>query len=126
MILFYIIYKNNSNSKNNSKKQKQKMESNNKQFEFIQCEFTRNALKDAHQAITRCELWEWLASYEPEPNKGFMYSTPTPEMTRINSAIYETPSGSSHSGASYGMIMRAMHYIAKNGYDAYKTLCANS
>jgi hypothetical protein len=105
----------------NKIKAKNKMTSTHN-FDFIQESDERNMYLDAHKSITRCELWDWLKTYTPDPNKGFMYSTPPPEMQRINEAIDSTPSGPNHSGASYGHTMRVMQYIAKNGYDSYKNL----
>ena len=105
----------------NKIKAKNKMTSTHN-FDFIQESDERNMYLDAHKSITRCELWDWLKTYNPDPNKGFMYSTPPPEMQRINEAIDSTPSGPNHSGASYGHTMRVMQYIAKNGYDSYKDL----
>jgi hypothetical protein len=85
------------------------------QFEFVECEMTRDMLRDGYSAVSRCELWDWLKTYEPEEGKGFMYSKPTPEMERINSEIT-----TDHSGSTYGFVMRRMQYIAKHGYDGFK------
>jgi hypothetical protein len=65
-------------------------------------------LADADNAITECDLWEWLKNYEPEGGKGFMFSQ-HPNLTRINTAMKY----GGHSGASYGWTMRTMEQIAK-------------
>lgn len=61
--------------------------------------------------------WEFLRTYEPPQDKGFMFTLPTGKMLDINAAIENRYPG--HSGASYGCTMRALQYIAKVGWDAY-------
>ena len=89
------------------------------EFEFVRDQSTRDFLKSAHKAISLCELWNWLRIYEPEPNKGFMWSK-TPELDRLNQQMWKDPVNCYHSGSSYGATMREMEYIAKNGYENYK------
>jgi hypothetical protein len=88
-------------------------------FEFID-QGSRPYLENAHWAITQCELWDWLRTYSPPDGKGFMFST-TAEMDRIVKKMYEEDIANGHSGASYACTMRVMEYIAKNGYERYKT-----
>lgn len=88
----------------------------NGEFEFVKSNFKREFLKSAHKAISTCELWEWLRMYIPPENKGFMWSS-TPELDQINNELWKDPINENHSGSSYGMVMRSMEYIAKNGYD---------
>ena len=77
----------------------------------------RELLTDAHQAITACDLWDWLKTYTPE--KGFMFSN-HPNLDRINAAMKYT----GHSGTSYGWTMRTMENIAKLGWnDALNPPC---
>lgn len=71
---------------------------------------------DAHQAISRCELWDWLSRFDPGEG-GFMYGRKTSQLTRIDEIIHSGPIG--HSGSSYGITMRNMQYIAKHGYDKF-------
>ena len=72
-------------------------------------------LSDAYKAITLCELWDYMKSYSPPEEQGFMFSQPSPEIARINQAMkYD-----GHSGSSYGYTMRVMEFIAKNGWNAY-------
>jgi len=88
-------------------------------FEFID-EGSRLYLVNAHWAISQCELWDWVRTYSPSDRKGFMFSI-TPEMQRINKKMYEQDIAGGHSGSSYGGTMRTMEFIAKNGYEMYKT-----
>lgn len=72
-------------------------------------------LQDADDAITQCDLWNWIRDYNPEDGKGFMFSE-HPNLDRINNAMkYD-----GHSGSSYGWTMRQMEYIAKHGWDLFE------
>jgi hypothetical protein len=92
----------------------------NGEFEFVANKDYQALYKNMHGAITSTELWDWLRNFEPEKEKGFMFSD-TPELDRIQRKMAEDPVSGNHSGASYGTMMRSMHYIAKNGYDKFKT-----
>ena len=87
-------------------------------FEFIKDTNTRELYKNAHWAITQTKLWDWLANYKVDKSNGFMFSE-SPELNIIISKMREQPEiTDSHSGSSYGITMRIMHYIAINGYDS--------
>lgn len=88
-------------------------------FEFAD-NWSRPYYKSAHQAISRCELWNWLQTYKPEEGRGFMFATNVPELDRLNEEMEKDPVNGGHSGASYGCTMRSMEFIAKNGYQAFK------
>lgn len=68
--------------------------------------------KNAYDAITDENLWDFFKTYEP-PN-GFMFSD-APELRRLDARL--EPMG--HSGASYGLSLRAMQYIAKRGWGEF-------
>ena len=87
-------------------------------FEFVKDEQYRNFLQSAHNAIIICELWEWFQTYSPDPNRGFLLSK-TPELDKLNEQMHKDPYNGNHSGSSYGIIMRDMECIAKNGYDLF-------
>jgi len=76
-------------------------------------------LVNAHWAVTECELWDWLRTYEPPSDKGFTFST-GPERKRIDEKMREQAISGGHSGLSYGYTMRVMYCIAKEGYEKYK------
>jgi hypothetical protein len=88
-------------------------------FDFINDQNLKDFLKSTHKTISLCELWNWLRTYQPPANKGFMWGS-TAELDRINTELWKDPINATHSGASYGFIMRQMEYIAKNGYEKYK------
>jgi len=92
----------------------------NGQFEFVTNSCNRALYKNMHHAISQTELWEWMQCFEPEEGKGFMFSS-APELDRIQAKMAEDPVSGNHSGSSYGSMMRSMQYIAKNGYDKFKT-----
>ena len=96
----------------------------NGEFDFIQDISHRELLKSAYKAISICELWNWMRIYEPSPDKGFM-SSKSLELDRLNQQMWKDPINNSHSGSSYGLIMREMEYIAKNGYNKYKNRYSN-
>jgi hypothetical protein len=89
----------------------------NGQFEFIRDSSDQALYKNMHDAISQTELWDWMSTYSPP--EGFMNSD-APEVTRINAKMFEDTISQNHSGASYGCMMRAMEFIAKNGYQAFK------
>jgi hypothetical protein len=84
-------------------------------FETVYTTFETPMLQDAYQAITACDLWEWMRTYAPEDGRGFMFGN-HPNQEKINEKMTYT----GHSGASYGWTMRAMEDIAKNGWDSHK------
>jgi hypothetical protein len=49
-----------------------------------------------------------------------MFTQGVPELERLNEELFKDPVSSGHSGASYGITMRNMEYIAKNGYEIFK------
>jgi hypothetical protein len=90
------------------------------EFEFTD-EWSRPYFQSAHQAISRCELWNWLRKFEPEQDKGFMFTSDVPQLDRLREELEKDPVNGGHSGSSYAITMRNMEYIAKNGYNAFKT-----
>ncbi len=95
------------------------------EFEFAS-DFSRPYFQSAHKAITRCELWNWLQKYEPEEDKGFMFTRDVPELDRLNKEMQKDPVNGGHSGSSYAITMRNMEFIAKNGYEEFKNNCIKS
>jgi hypothetical protein len=86
-------------------------------FEFIKNKNEKELYINAWNAITKNELWVWLGTYEPE--NGFIWAS-HPNLDKINNEIHSSPIGQSHSGLSYGLTMRTMQNIAKNGYENYR------
>lgn len=89
----------------------------NTQFEFVKDKQTREYLKSAHQAITTCEMWDWMRTYTPDDS--FMWD-PHPNIKIIKTQMFKDEINSYHSGSSYGFIMREMETIARDGLAKYK------
>jgi hypothetical protein len=68
--------------------------------------------KDAYDAVTIAEKWEDLKITYTE---SFMFSPPP----FINSITSNMKMMIHHSGCSFGVTMRAIEYIAKNGWDSF-------
>lgn len=83
----------------------------------------REMIQSGFEAVESVEGgWEFLRTYTPPADQGFMFSLPTGKRLEIDNAISNRYPG--HSGASYGCTMRVLEFIAKQGWDAYakKTL----
>ena len=72
-------------------------------------------LQDAYDAISQCELWDWMRTYTPHPNEGFMFDHHPNLVLILNAMKYRA-----HSGESWAHTMRAMQDIARaGGWEAY-------
>jgi hypothetical protein len=85
----------------------------NGQFEFIDSS-SRIMYTTAHFAISKLELWDYMKM----DTDSYMFSDDQ-EVHRIMSKIQQL-GYDGHSGTSFGCTMRAMQYIAKNGYDKFR------
>lgn len=72
-------------------------------------------LQDAADAITAAEAWEYIRTLETPEGRGFMFSDAA-ELTQIKAHMKKMDQ---HSGASYGVVMRHMEMIAKEGWESY-------
>ena len=73
-------------------------------------------LQDMDDAITECDLWDWLKTFEPKKDEGFML-TDHPNINKITSKMkYE-----GHSGFSFAWCMQNMQLVAKRGWANYRT-----
>ena len=87
-------------------------------FNFVKDLQTRAFLVSAFNAVSECELWPWFKCFDS--SNSFMFST-GPEMTKFQTVLFKDPINNYHSGTSYGCVLREIEYIAKNGYEKYKT-----
>jgi len=87
-------------------------------FSFIKDEASKECLIAAFKAVNEAKGWNYLKTFEPPADRGFMFCEPTPELIRINAAIYKYYDD--HTGSTYAWTMRCMQFIAKNGWDAFK------
>lgn len=77
-------------------------------------DWERTMLEDAYKAVTKAKRWDFLRRTDVPGPKGFMFSE-WPQMKDIDSFMEY----GGHSGATYGMTMREMEFIAKKGWDAF-------
>ena len=68
-------------------------------------------LQSAYDTITRLEAWDFLQSYNPPHETGFMLDT-NPKILKIMNEMSKAYGG--HSGCSMAITMRKMQNIAKN------------
>jgi len=71
-------------------------------------------LQDADDAITKCNLWDWLKEYKTEEGNGFTLGT----HPNLNKIIDSMTFG--HSGSSFAWVMVQMKDIAKRGWAAFE------
>ena len=85
-------------------------------FSFINDTLFRDAHEKTHQAITNLDVWDFIRSFTPDNHGGFMYS----RNSVLEAISAETDRlGAGHSGASFGITMRSMEMIAKEGWQKY-------
>ena len=87
----------------------------NGQFEYISDIHTRRMLINAFQAITITETWDFVA----KDRNSFMLDT-SPEIYRIMNAMDTCQYSPGHSGASFGLTMRHMQYLAEYGEEKHR------
>lgn len=81
-------------------------------------DWERQMVQTGYEAVSAVEGgWEFLKTYEPPADQGFMFSEPTGLRKQIDAEIEKRYGG--HSGASYGMTMRVLERIAKNGWNEW-------
>lgn len=87
-------------------------------FTILYTEEESKMLQIAFDAITKHELWEWLAKFTPHASEGFMF-TSHPNLDTLSKAM----ESSSHSGSSWAWTLRIMQSIARSGsWEAYVKL----
>ena len=83
-------------------------------FSFWDSEWDEKMYKNAYDAVTTENLWDFLKNASPPEDKGFMFWD-APELGRI----YKHMEVMGHSGCSHAITMRTIEYIAKHGWDKY-------
>ena len=71
----------------------------------------KTMILNAYNVITRLEKWEFLKTYKPPENMGFMWD-PNPVIDNIKDEINNSYCG--HSGASIAYVLRIMVWFANN------------
>lgn len=84
------------------------------EFNTIPDEHSRFMLKNAHQAITLTEHWQFMKTFSEQ---SFMFSDSSAVSTIMSKMSQLGYDG--HSGGSFGWTMRQMEFLAKNGKQAF-------
>ncbi len=87
-------------------------------FDFVKDKQNRAFLISCANAVSRCELWKWFNDFDS--SKNFMFSTGQ-EIDLLRVELSKDEININHSGASFGFVLRQIEYIAKHGYNMYKT-----
>lgn len=87
-------------------------------FEFVKDPLWRDALSKTYKAVTLANAWDFMRDFSPDSQTGFLM-TNHPKLTSINNECEKLCIG--HSGTSWALCMRNMEFIAKHGWEAYKT-----
>jgi hypothetical protein len=81
-------------------------------------QWDKEMIRSGFEAVESVEGgWEFLRTYTPPADQGFMFSLPTGKRLDIDNAVSNRYPG--HSGASYGCTMRVLETIAKEGWETY-------
>ena len=83
-------------------------------FDFITDESTRTMMETAYHAVNQLELWDYLRGH----SGSFMFSG-NKNVDRIYEKIEEF-GYEGHSGASFGITLQTIKYIADYGFQAFK------
>lgn len=92
------------------------MASQDKKFNFVTNVMERTVLMDAYDAVNELNLWEYLKENTFE---SFTYYN-GPNQKLHDQLLEKADKSNIHSGASYGITMRNMEKIAKEGFDVWK------
>lgn len=92
----------------------------NGKYEFVNDTYLRTALETIHRIITRRQLWEWLATFDPLPNQGFLNSDDPNIHLILRDLEYDPTNKYIVSGQSFVIVMRIMKMVATRGYVAYR------
>lgn len=84
------------------------------EFNTIADKHNRIMLKNAHQAISLTESWDYMRTFNEQ---SFMFSD-SPVVSTITKKMFELGYGG-HSGCSFAWTMRQMEFLAKNGKQAF-------
>jgi len=91
-------------------------------FSYISDLHTRRLISNGYNAMTVLELNSWMATYQPNENEGFLWST-HPNVKKKGNIMEDLPDPPGHSGSSFAFTMRHLQYIAKNGISEHKKRC---
>lgn len=85
-------------------------------FDFIEDHTFKICLEDAYDAVVEMDLWDYLKNNVFD---SFAYYD-GPDTQLHYELLKKADRRNLHSGASYGITMRNIEQIAKNGFDQWK------
>jgi hypothetical protein len=88
-------------------------------FSFIRDTHTRHLVSNGYTAVKQLELLGWLRNFSPRDNEGLIWSS-HPNIRKIGDKMESLPDAPGHSGSSFAITLRHLHYIAKHGIEEYK------
>ena len=80
--------------------------------------FMKRDLIELKKTIDVLELWPWFGEVSPPDSEGYMFWNHE-NMNKISAKLDELY-GNPHSGASWGIAMRNIQMIAREGFDVWK------
>jgi len=89
-------------------------------FSFIKDNMFKKAVENAFKYINDNNLWEFFKTYEPDADKGFLFSR-NETLDKLSKVLYND----GHSGTSFAITMRNMQAIAKNDWQTYVNIYKN-
>lgn len=84
------------------------------EFNTIKDTHTRTMLSNAYYAVSNANAWEWLKNC----NEDSFMSSSYPLVKTIRDNMMKL-GYDNHSGASFGLTMRQMEFLAKNGKNEF-------
>ena len=85
-------------------------------FDFVRNKMEKTVLQDAYEAVNDMNLWDYLKENTFET---FTYYD-GPDKQLHQELLEKADKNNIHSGASYGITMRNMEQIAKQGFEVWK------
>ena len=85
-------------------------------FDFVRNKMEKTVLHDAYEAVNDMNLWDYLKENTFET---FTYYD-GPDKQLHQELLEKADKNNIHSGASYGITMRNMEQIAKQGFEVWK------
>ena len=85
-------------------------------FSWYHDKMFSDALDKTFKAVSNCEAWNYLKTFNPESDMGFMFTRDN----IVNSIGVECEKlGADHSGASFAMCMRSMQFISQQVWNKF-------
>jgi len=89
-------------------------------FSFVTNSSNKLMLVNAYDAITKADAWNFIK----KDCNSFMFCN-EPIIWKITQAMSDL-GYNGHSGASFGLVLREMQFIAQNGIESYRAMYLNN